>query len=85
MDEYPGYDHIQDTTFTWTQRNLASYIPVYMINTNILVSNNYALIVTHAKAILTTLAVFNATFILDCDQKSHPRSYKLWKFLDQRL
>lgn len=39
MDEHPGYDHIQDTAFTRTQRNLDSYIPVYMINTNILVSN----------------------------------------------
>lgn len=65
MDDYPGYDHIQETTFTWTQKNLASYIPVYMTNTTILASNS------------CTLAVFNATFILDCDQKSHPRSFKL--------
>ncbi len=32
---HPGFDHIQDMVFTYTQWNLVIHIPVCMINTNI--------------------------------------------------
>lgn len=37
--KYPSFDHIQDTVFTRTWRNLDLHIPVYMINIGIPVSN----------------------------------------------
>ncbi len=38
-EPYPGFDHIQDSVFTCTQRNLVFHILVYMVNTSILVSD----------------------------------------------
>lgn len=37
-DPYPGYDHIRDMLFTFTQKILVVHIPVHLINTSFLVS-----------------------------------------------
>ncbi len=42
-ESYPGFDHIQDMVITCTQRSLIIYIPVFMTNTSIPVSDYWIL------------------------------------------